>query len=84
MFAAPLAYKVLLEGDPSLPGDRWCKSGHTAPLVFQHPSTQEALPNRFLLVSASASILAPERQGVYCEQCIAVATQLAKKQKSTR
>ena len=73
--APGLTYTVLLPDQE--PSGRWCKSGHAAALKFA--SDGQVLPNRFLRVSGPA--LDSRFQGVYCEECIAVANRMAAQKK---
>jgi len=61
------------------PSGRECKSGHIAPLKFA--SEGKVLPNRFLQVSGVA--LDSRRHGVYCEECVAVASRMADQKRKT-
>jgi hypothetical protein len=61
------------------PPGSWCKSGHFSKELFLREDGS-AIPMRFF--RTSGDLLASEHQGVYCEECVAIANKMAKTRKS--
>lgn len=58
-----------------------CRSGHTAPTVFQRDQNLPAEPTKFFSVDSDVN---PHVNGVYCEPCLIVAHAMSDKNKTHR
>lgn len=58
------------------PLNRWCASGHVAPLLFRNagPESPET-PTRFFMVTHR------DIHGIYCEPCLIIANHMARLKK---
>jgi hypothetical protein len=70
-----LTQVVINPGDLAYPNNLWCKSGHTAASVIRVGDVYQKM--RFIKVSGS--LLDVKHHGIYCEHCLIVANQIAKK-----
>ena len=59
------------------PHDRWCDSGHEAPVTFKRAGPgSPAEPTKFFRVNVKG-----KDHGVFCEPCLVVANALASKKR---